>query len=279
MKGSILLHLNSINDITSNHRHAYLSPHFDDAVYSCGGTIGKQAGHGEHPLVITIFAGIPPSGQQLSSFALKTQKIMGFEQDTESLLASRRREDADAVSYLHADGLWLDHPDAIYRGTPPYYSHRWSISGKVHRSDMRLVEQVAQELVMLHERLPDVTWYAPLGMGHHVDHQIVFSAANQLLRHGANVKFYEDFPYAIQARALQKRLREIGAGMKPVLVEILEVLHLRQEAAEMYKSQVKLNFGNKQAMYEVIKDYTFSIHPTRSIPLERYWTRESTGAS
>jgi hypothetical protein len=110
-------------------------------------------------------------------------------------------------------------------------------------------------------------------MGYHVDHQIVFSAANQLLQRGMQVHFYEDFPYAMRVGALRKRLRELDHPLKPILVEVAETLPLRQAAAEMYASQVKINFGNQDAMRSAIYDYSFGIHPLRSMALERYWAQ------
>lgn len=266
------MQLKGFDDVTSNNRHIYLSPHFDDVVYSCGGTIGIQASCGGHPVVITVFAGVPSSELKLSSFALKMHKTMGFDQDIGPLIAIRRMEDASAITHLHADYLWLDYLDAIYRGTPTYYRRRRSIFSKVHPIDMEIVKQLIRDLVMLHERLPGTTWYAPFGMGYHVDHQIVFAAANELLRHGANVKFYEDFPYVIRASALRKRLKELGRALKPELVDIAETFHLRREAAEIYSSQIKLNFGDKAAMHKAMKDYTSSVDPMKSMFLERYWT-------
>jgi predicted phosphoadenosine phosphosulfate sulfurtransferase len=50
------------------------------------------------------------------------------------------------------------------------------------------------------------------------------------------------------------------------------MLHLRQEAAEMYSSQLKLNFPDRQAMYQTMKDYTHSIRSIETVHLERYWT-------
>lgn len=267
----------SFNDITSDYQHVYLSPHFDDVVYSCGGNIGVQVNLGQKPLVITVFAGIPSAELKLSSFALKVHKVMGFDQDAKPLITTRRKEDASALIYLHADYLWLDYLDAIYRGAPAYYKRRRSICGKVHPGDIEIVKRLTQDFRMLYERLPGASWYAPLGMGYHVDHQIVFAAAKQLFRHGAHVKYYEDFPYCIQAGALQKRLRESDNTLKPELVEISETLHLRQEAAELYGSQVKLNFGNREAMYRAMKDS--SAHPMKSVPVERYWIPCSSGRS
>jgi len=266
------LQVKSLNDVTPNYQHIYLSPHFDDAVYSCGGAIGVQAHAGQRPLVVTIFAGIPSSTLELSSFALKMHNVMGFGQDAEPLIAARRKEDANALGHLHADYLWLDYVDAIYRGTPAYYTRNDLICGRVHPGDLEIGRRLAQDLLILYERLPHATWYVPLGVGLHVDHQIVTSAANQLLQHGANIKFYEDFPYAKKARRLRKRLKEIGITLQPVLLEISETLQLRQKAAEMYASQVKLNFGTMEAMYKAMKNYTRRVHHWKIVHMERYWT-------
>src|SRR6266487_3414977 len=69
--------LKSLTDITPHSRHIFLSPHFDDAIYSCGGTLGVQVNCGLHPLVITVFAGTPPPGTELSPFATLIHRRMG----------------------------------------------------------------------------------------------------------------------------------------------------------------------------------------------------------
>ncbi|MGH2521295.1 MAG: PIG-L deacetylase family protein, partial [Anaerolineales bacterium] len=48
--------------------HLYLSPHFDDAALSCGGTIHQQTRQGERAVVVTVCAGDSPPGP-LSAFA------------------------------------------------------------------------------------------------------------------------------------------------------------------------------------------------------------------
>ncbi|HEX6108566.1 MAG TPA: PIG-L family deacetylase [Ktedonobacteraceae bacterium] len=268
------MQLKSLQDITPNSRHIFLSPHFDDVVYSCGGTLGVQASCGLHPLVITAFAGIPPAGLELSPFASQIHKRMGFRQDTpaEAGVAARRKEDSGALDYLHADYLWLDYPDAIYRGTPAYYASDQELVGEVHPGDMGIDMRLAQDLVALHERLPDAVWYAPLGVGRHVDHQIVCSATDRLIQRGANVKLYEDFPYVLQTGALESRRQELGGALEPAFVEMSEMLHLRQEAAEMYASQILLNFRDKATMYQSMEAYTHGIRPIETVHLERYWT-------
>ena len=82
------MQLNSFDDISRTHHHIFLSPHFDDAVYSCGGTIGVQVSDGLRPLVITVFGGAPTSPLQLSPFAANIHRTMGFPQDARAAVAA-----------------------------------------------------------------------------------------------------------------------------------------------------------------------------------------------
>ncbi len=266
------MRLQSFADIARQHRHIFLSPHFDDVVFSCGGTIALQASCGLHPLVITVFGGTPPAGYRLSPFALEVHQDMGFGQDAGEAVEARRKEDAKALDYLGADYLWLDYVDAIYRGDPPYYAQRAALFGEIHPDDLAIDRQLAEHLVALSERLPDAVWYAPLGVGHHVDHQIVSSAADRLVQRGANVKFYEDFPYTTHPDDLARRLEELGGTLEPAYVEMSELLPLRQEAALMYASQISAIFGDKESMYRLMDTYTHNIRPVETVRLERYWT-------
>ena len=267
------MQLNNFDEIKRDHRHIFLSPHLDDVVYSCGGTLGVQVSTGLCPLVITVFAGVPSSNIELSPFAAEVQRDMGFRQNAQTAMTIRRDEDARALQYLNADYLWLDYPDAIYRGTPAYYTQSSQlIGGDVHPADLWIDKELAQNLVVLYDRLPDAVWYAPLGVGRHVDHQIVCSAVDRLIQRGANVKLYEDFPYVLTKGLLEDRLHEFGNTLEPALVEMSEMLHLRQEASEMYSSQIQLNFPDKASMYQYMEGYSHGIRPVQTVHLERYWT-------
>jgi len=267
------LQLKTFDEITKDHRHIFLSPHLDDVVYSCGGTLGVQVSTGLRPLIITVFAGVPSSNIELSSLAVEIQKDMGFRQNAQSAMSVRREEDSRALEYLNVDFLWLDYLDAIYRGTPAYYLQQSQlIGGDVHPADLWIDKELAQNLVTLNDRLPDAVWYAPLGVGRHVDHQIVCSAVDRLIQRGANVKLYEDFPYVLTKDALEDRLQEFGGTLEPALVEMSEMLPIRQEAAEMYSSQIQVNFPDKASMYQYLEDYSHGIRPVHTVHLERYWT-------
>lgn len=267
------MQLKHVDEINRDHRHIFLSPHFDDAVYSCGGTLGVQVSVGLRPLVITVCGGVPEH-TIVSAFAMDTHRKMGFSQDVKVAVQARRQEDAAAMELLGADYLWLDYPDAIYRGTPAYYpreSHL--IGGTVHAGDRWIDDELAAVLVSLRQRLPATVWYAPLGIGGHIDHQIVCSAADRLARMGAKVNLYEDFPYVVRRQeALGERLGELGSNLEPGLVEMSEMLPLRQRASATYASQIASNFGEESTLFKTIESYTRSIRPVETVHLERYWT-------
>ncbi len=269
------MQLTSLNDITTKHRHIFLSPHFDDAVYACGGTLGVQVSCGLRPLVITVFGGIPSANLELSPFAKRVHQEMGADitKNPGNGIEMRRKEDANALDYLEVDYLWLDYLDALYRGSPAYYTDRNQlIGGDVHPGDAALDRQLASDLLTLQERLPDAAWYAPLGVGRHVDHQIVCSAADRLAQRGAKVYYYEDFPYILHEGDLEARKRELGLAFEPNLVEMSEMLPIRISAAEMYSSQITANFESNEAVQRTMTNYTHGIRPVETVHLERYWT-------
>ncbi len=267
------MQLTGWDDVTPNDQHIFLSPHFDDAVYSCGGTLGTLMRNGYNPLVVTVFAGMPPADVQLSPYALQTHREMGFDQTGGSAVTIRRAEDTRALEVYHARGLWLDYLDAIYRGSPALYVCRQHvIGGDVRAEDRWISQRLAHDLLAVHEHLPDTVWYCPLGVGRHVDHQIVSDCAKQLIETGANVRLYEDFPYIMYPGALDERLREWEMDLSPIVVDISATFSLRQLATGMYASQIRLE---KDAIYSGMDSYTRSISPARMAHTERYWTDAS----
>ncbi len=270
------MQLTNVDEITTKYRHIFLAPHFDDIVYSCGGTLGVQVSSGLRPLVITVFGGIPTQDFSPSPFATQvTSKwSTGTTSGIRSLVEERQKEDSAALDYLQVDYLWLDYLEAIFRGNPAYYtSEAQIIGGEVHAEDQDIDKKLAQLLLDLQARLPDTAWYAPLGVGRHIDHQIVCSAADRLVQRGAKVYFYEDYPYVQRdPAALQARIQELGGAYEYALVEVSEMMPLKIEAADMYASQISSNFTGKETMHRAMEDYAKGIRPVETVRLERYWT-------
>ncbi len=175
----------------------YLSPHFDDVVFSCGGLIYEQIRQGQDALVVTIFGGTPDYSR-IGSFARAIHKKWKS-QDPVSL---RRVEDMKAVETLGAKLLQLDFLDCIYRqnkDNAPLYNDYESMKGIMHPNDNNLVELIYDRIVGVIQQYKHKEFqvFAPLGVGNHVDHQIVKIVGLRLLSKGYNVFFYEEIPYCL----------------------------------------------------------------------------------
>jgi LmbE family N-acetylglucosaminyl deacetylase len=267
------MQLTSLDQNNQQYRHIYFQPHFDDAVLSAGGTIRLQSGTGQRVLLVTVFGGLPPAGAQLSPFAAQNQQRMGLGTDPAEAVRRRQAEDAAAAEVLEADVLWLDYLDAIYRGTPATYQSEESLFGQVSSADLALDEQLAGVFLNIHERAPLAALYAPLGVGHHVDHQLCCSATDRLAQRKLNVKFYEDFPYVRRSGGLESRQKELNIPMEPELVEISGTIHAKEEAIMKYTSQVPQLFGSEDQMTSALRDYSSSIRATYpGIQIERFWS-------
>lgn len=266
------MELTSLDQITQQYRQVYLQPHFDDAVLSCGGSIRLQTATGNRVLVVTVFGGIPEAGARFSPFVMQTLQKMGLSTDPAEATQQRRAEDQAAVESLGADVLRLDYLDAIFRGTPAYYQGDDALFGSVNPADLSLDEDLANVFLAIHERAPLAALYAPLGVGHHVDHQLCCSAADRLAQRKLNVKFYEDFPYVTNSGALAARQRELNITMEAEMVEISGTIHQKEDAVALYRSQVPDLFGSEEKMIQALNSYSGAIRKTQpGIKVERYW--------
>jgi len=266
------LEITSLEQIDRRYRHIYFSPHLDDAALSCGGSIGLQTSCGLKALVITAFAGVPAEDQQLSGFARQTHQQTNLPTSPKEAVLARRREDKEAMSTLGADVFWLDYSDAIYRGDPPSYQNNEALFGQIDQNDFALDEELGAFLLRVYQRAPQATFYVPLGVGHHVDHQLCCSAGDRLVQQGANLKFYEDFPYVATPGALDARRRELGSGLEEELVEVSGSLRLKEDAIACYTSQIPSLFGGADRMQRSVEDYMGSLRRTYpGIEIERFW--------
>jgi LmbE family N-acetylglucosaminyl deacetylase len=238
----------------------YLSPHLDDAVLSCGGLIYQQVTAGQHPLVITLFAGQLPGDVILSDFA---QSVHARWRDPAALVPTRWAEDQAALTTLGADYLRLNYLDCIYRGRKHgdepgwYYTSEGALFGEVHPAEEGLPAELA---VALSEFIPPgdgVTLYAPLTVGNHVDHQLTFAAALILKAHGWRVRLCEDYPYIETEGALSAALAARDAEhWQSVLVPLDDNdVAAKVQAISCYKSQLRVLFGSAEAMPGQVRNY------------------------
>ena len=166
----------------SHYRAVFLSPHLDDAVFSCGGLIAKLAQSGEPILIVNIF----------SKYGKSTDR-----RDEESLVAD----------YLKVEIQYLGELDAMLRGKS--YKSLLRIFSTVDSSDRISLPGIASKLTNLLRGISYDTIYVPLGIGWHVDHLLTHELG-ELAGEKLKIRYYEDTPYCLLPQFTSHRLAQFG---------------------------------------------------------------------
>jgi LmbE family N-acetylglucosaminyl deacetylase len=173
--------------------------------------------------------------------------------------AQRRAEDIAANSLLGADYLHWAIPDCIYRLHPadgrPLYVSDDDIFGNVHPAEQPLVEEITHLLRALpaHNRC-----YAPLTVGHHVDHLLVAEAARRA--GGEHLLFYEDYPYVQQPGKLAAVVGEPPAGWEVQVLPLSSAdLDAKIEAILAFRSQLSTFFTDRADLERQVKGYAAKV--------------------
>jgi len=213
----------------------YLSPHFDDAVFSCGGQIYDRTQRGERVAVVTICAAPPPG--ELSPFA--TSLHARWEASGQGQF-DRAAEDRAALTMLGAEPIHLDISDCIYRRAPNgewLYASEQAIFGEFSPQEYPLVAAIAEKLAAIQPSAPDTEITAPFGVGGHVDHRLTYRIGRQIEKSWrCRVRFYADYPYA----------ENVSIG-EPVFISVA-ARQAKIRAAQLYTSQRA--FGNSSNSFE-----------------------------
>jgi LmbE family N-acetylglucosaminyl deacetylase len=228
-------------------RWIYLSPHFDDAVLSCGGLIHAQAQQERAVEIWTIFAGEPPPGP-LSAFARQIHAMWGTG-DGPQTIALRKEEDLAAAGRVGAEVVHFDFADCIYRRAPdgsPLYPE--SVFVAPHPLDAGLPERIADALAS--ELSEDDLLVCPLALGGHVDHLLARTAVERLAR---PLRYYADIPYLIN---YPHTLAPAIAGLQEEFFPLSEAdLHAWQTGAASYASQIDSLLKVEASLDQVLHAY------------------------
>lgn len=234
------------------HQHLYdaifFSPHLDDAVLSAGALIAELTHHQKRVLVVTAF-----TRASNNSFTGDAQTFLtnsgGY--TAEELFAKRQQEDVHAVQKLGATHLHLANVDALFRTTPQmthaasrqlYPTFKSVFSAQMHAQDTPLLRSLTHEVTTLHRQLKNGgKFYAPLGIGGHIDHLLCYEAVQPLPPH--DLVFWEDVPYRIEHQKTLSRMHVIG--LQRSLWKNVRTPHFSDEAVRKkthavcaYKTQI-----------------------------------------
>lgn len=227
----------------------YLSPHYDDAALSCGGLAWGQVRSGENVHIWTVCAGNPPEGE-LSAFAKQLHSQWGAGQDS---TAQRRGEDTLSCHLLGAIPHYFTLPDSIYRRHPHtgefLYDTKAALNGRLHPADAVNISLVSKEIARFIDA--GAVLVCPLGLGNHVDHQLIRLAAETT---GLVTWYYADFPYVLRCREklVQLNLEGWQSQVFPVL---WYGLCAWQDSIAAHASQISTFWKDQNEMRKAVENY------------------------
>ncbi len=178
--------------MNNTYRAVILSPHLDDAVFSCGGEIARLRKDGP-VLVLNIFT-----------------RYLAKEDNTPVLLGDARyEEERNAARLLNYEHKNLNELDAFFRHA--MYRSIGNIFKPLSDEDMAYLERLKK---LLHRELETITFdrlYVPLAIGWHVDHHLTFLAMIDS-PYKDKILFYEDAPYCLIDTATDSRLLQLSGN-------------------------------------------------------------------
>lgn len=200
------------------------------------------------------------------------------------IVAKRRVEDERYAYFAEASVVFLDLPDAVFRG----YEGDDQLLGPVRPDDDAPLAILRKEIA----RLEPQTVYLPLGVGNHVDHQLCRDVGVSLLSESrrwvmpgpewaGKVVFYEDFPYAwwnnfqsldeLPEGALAGIPREVL--LTPRYANIGDQLERKVRGVSIYESQLERLFGSRKEMAQAVRQRANAVGTIGSAggAAERYW--------
>ena len=237
-------------------RALLVSPHFDDAAFSCGGTVARLAAIGWEVVVVTVFTG---GTHPARGFALACQRDKGLA-DTVDYMALRRAENLCAVEVLGAHACDLDLPEAPNRG----YGSAAALFGPFVAGDDPAPIATAITRCMA-ELAPDLI-LGPAAIGGHVDHRRVLDV---LLADGkdAAIAFWRDTPYVLREPAAPPdgRMTELSTITLPIEAEVPAKLR----ACACYASQLGFQFDRLGGMAAALRG--LALKEGNGVAAERFY--------
>jgi len=173
------------------YRAIIISPHLDDAVFTCGNQMTKLIKEGP-VLVINLFT-----------------HYLGEVKDRAIVMEDNRfDEERNASIFLGYTRYNFGELEAYFRRKP--YQELHNIFHPPVKEDLgEYLTSLRKKVFDYLDALEYDELYIPLGIGWHVDHILTFTLFEPWIGK-KNMTFYEDIPYALVPHAVRYRLNEIG---------------------------------------------------------------------
>jgi len=229
--------------------------------------------------------GEPLIDDQPNQGAVMTEELMDAAEAGDPT-AARRLEDERYALFAEASLVLLDLPDAVFRG----YESDEELLAAQRADDDPALEAVRREIT----RLEPQKVYLPLGIGDHVDHQLMRRVGMSLLGDARRwampgpewagiVTFYEDFPYSwwrgfTHLGDLPEAARaEVpdGISLWTEYADIADQVERKITGISLYESQLDRLFGGRLKMADATRREGRRVAELGGLEgsfAERYWT-------
>lgn len=219
-----------------------LSPHLDDAVFSCFDFIHAQTCEVQ---VITVFTQFQE--MHLPVHILEYLQASGFS-SVAAFQKARLQEDVHAMKLLGCKWRHLDYIDGGFRveKNVPYYPTTQDLfSGQFHPKDYGVIDKLSNFITQFKDAYDLVV--TPYGVGKHVDHLIVRKTSEESVEQ-KKLLYYLDFPYVQSLRNWECRLfRDVFTTR-----HFFFPTQAKRSALNVYHSQSKFLFSQGVFFPEVI---------------------------
>jgi LmbE family N-acetylglucosaminyl deacetylase len=271
--------------------HFYLSPHPDDAALSCGAHIATLTRNGDLAAIVTLLAGDPPAefiSLPLSELVAENWTRWGLGSGALAT-AGRRAEDEAAARVLGAEIYFGAFPDALYRVSEgrALYTELLSLYQPPHPADPlwgAVVRERAPEVVTWLGMKPGDILHIPLGVGNHVDHQLVRHLGQEIAiqANQFDLRYYEEYPYSVQAEDAVMRaltLTGIADHATPIIYPVSGwAIETKIEAVGCYRSQLSSFSSDFDRTSAAIRAYCTQVGGEREWVVPVLSAEHSTGS-
>ncbi len=235
----------------------YLSPHFDDAVFSAGGLIWEQVQGGCQVEIWTVCAGEAPVDQPLSDFARELHALWDAGQTP---VQERTKEDIQSCQLLGAMHRHLPWLDCIYRVDPQTGLHYVQAEEDLFKPYSKNEFEALFDLFSSFKISEGTQVAVPFGIGNHRDHTVVRAVAEKCY---GKIWHYADFPYVVQKQV--NPATYINEGALPLKQQFTsQSLRAWKDAIACHHSQLPVFWKNAKGMRTAIDLYADIIQKQNS---------------
>lgn len=236
----------NFSKLIQDSRILVLSPHYDDLAFSLGGFLSKY--HDQANFVC------------LNVFTKSSYSPYVSMESISEISTARKKENDLYCERFNIESISLDFFDCSCRG----YDDDSELAANPNEDE--IFSEVQNELNQTLSQTNYDWLFCPLGVGNHIDHQIVLSIVlKQYSKLGATF-FYEDLPYANSfdnKQVLTYCQKKIKSNFY-TNIDISDFLNSKIESICLYRSQV----GDREE--RMIREYANYLGPQDS-KIERLW--------